>query len=205
MKNLMEYLDEYKELLGDSFGKLNAQLKGRYLFYLVKKLNKNICFRCGQSIDSSEEFSIEHKIPYINGNSNLYLDLSNIDFAHRKCNSGESKKGTGKFKYFGISRIYVDRPDKGFKNYNATCNIPNGTKGTRQKSLSCFETQEEAAICRDLAIFYYLEGKSRLNFEQFREEYKLSIQPYIDNKRELFYKRGPIKDLVYKFYKLLPK
>lgn len=196
MKKLMEYLEEYKDLLDGDYAKMNYRLHMRFIFKMIKDLKQNFCFRCKQEIESDDELSLDHKISYINNDPKWYFDINNIYYSHNRCNCGESQKGSGKLDYFGITRLSLDRPDKGYKNYvGKYCN----------KSLSCFETQMEAAICRDLAIFYYDNGKSRLNFEHFRQEYKDKVQPFLDNNRELFYKRGPIKDLVEHFYQKLLK
>lgn len=200
----MEYLEEYKELLGADYGKLNHQLRSKFIFSLVQRTGRDICYRCGQKIESLDEFSIEHKESYVNKDSEtakkLYFDMNNITFSHLSCNCAASTQGTGKFGYFGIKKVSGVPQGKGLMEYVATCR----TKDMKhQRTLTCSATPEEAAIGRDLGTMYYNQGKGKLNFEQFREEYKSIVKPFLDSKREIFYKNGPIKQLVEHFFKKL--
>jgi len=43
-------------------------------------------------IDSVEELSIEHKIPWLNNSSELFWDLDNIAFSHLICNTRAADK-----------------------------------------------------------------------------------------------------------------
>jgi len=53
---------------------------------LVQETNKDDCFVCGEKIDSVAELSIEHKKPWLDVDADLFWDLENISFSHRKCN-----------------------------------------------------------------------------------------------------------------------
>ncbi|KKL25623.1 hypothetical protein LCGC14_2403400, partial [marine sediment metagenome] len=46
------------------------------------------------SIDNIDDFTIEHKIPWLDNDSDLFWDLDNIAFSHNRCNRPhhESKK-----------------------------------------------------------------------------------------------------------------
>lgn len=61
------------------------------LFSFVQKEGHK-CFHCGGEI-SREDFSIEHKIPWLDSDDpiGLFFDLDNIAFSHFKCNSGKSR------------------------------------------------------------------------------------------------------------------
>lgn len=71
--------------LGMPFGTACARLKKNILFQSILRLNENICFHCGERIESVDELSIEHKIPWL-GNPELFWDTENIAFSHLSCN-----------------------------------------------------------------------------------------------------------------------
>lgn len=88
-------IDNKKDVqLGMSHGTANARLNRMILFSLVQNLGMDICFRCRKKIEKIAEFSIEHRIAWLNSNNpkELFFDLNNISFSHLKCNSGA---GTG--------------------------------------------------------------------------------------------------------------
>ena len=82
------------EQLGIPHGTANSKLKKILLFNLVKKLNLDVCFQCGKKIESLEEFSIEHKIPWLDSEDpqKLFYDLNNIAYSHLKCNVGAARQ-----------------------------------------------------------------------------------------------------------------
>lgn len=77
------------EQLGMSFGTASNRLKKMILFALVKsRSGLDRCYRCGESIESVEELSIEHKEPWLDSDNpkELFFDLQNIAFSHLSCN-----------------------------------------------------------------------------------------------------------------------
>jgi len=63
------------------------------LFDLVQKAKLDKCFHnCGKPL-ASKTFSIEHKIPWLGAGRNLFWDLSNIAFSHRRCNVIAARRG----------------------------------------------------------------------------------------------------------------
>ena len=72
--------------LGMSYGTAAHRLRKIVLFDVLRRHNENICFRCGFSIDSAAELSIEHKQPWLDVSADLFWDLSNIAFSHMRCN-----------------------------------------------------------------------------------------------------------------------
>lgn len=77
-----------------SFGKANFILRKRLLFYFCIELNKDICYRCNKKIETLDEFSIEHKEPWLYSENpkEKFFDLNNIVFSHLSCNSGAGRK-----------------------------------------------------------------------------------------------------------------
>jgi len=78
--------------LGMSHGAANNRLRKSLLFKYVKLAGEDVCFRCNKQINSLEEFSIEHKLPWENKEASLFWDLDNIAFSHLTCNCGAAFK-----------------------------------------------------------------------------------------------------------------
>lgn len=74
------------EQLGMSHGTAANRLRKMILFNLLRKLNEDVCFKCGKKIDTAEELSIEHKLPWEGRSTELFWDLNNIAFSHIGCN-----------------------------------------------------------------------------------------------------------------------
>lgn len=75
------------KFLGMPYGTAVHRLKKNILFDLVKKANKNICFRCGLEIETPKDLSIDHKTPWLDIDIELFWDIDNIAFSHNSCNS----------------------------------------------------------------------------------------------------------------------
>jgi hypothetical protein len=52
---------------------------------MIQDLGLNQCFRCQQPM-TLMDYSIEHKKEWLGDDSNLFWDISNIAFSHKKCN-----------------------------------------------------------------------------------------------------------------------
>ena len=73
--------------LGMSQGAANHRLKKQLLFHYVQKADGCItCSVCDMSIETVEEFSIEHIKPWEGRDASLFWDLDNIAFSHVRCN-----------------------------------------------------------------------------------------------------------------------
>lgn len=72
--------------LGMSYGTAAHRLRKLVLFDALRRHDENVCFRCGLSIESAAELSIEHKQPWLDVSADLFWDLSNIAFSHLCCN-----------------------------------------------------------------------------------------------------------------------
>lgn len=74
--------------LGMDFSTATNRLKKKILFSLIQRLEEDICFQCGNLIETEDELSIEHKIPWLHKSPDLFWNLENIAFSHLRCNSG---------------------------------------------------------------------------------------------------------------------
>ena len=79
-----------------SYGKANNNLRKAIMFQMIQKAGLDICFQCGKKIETINELSIEHKIPWLDSDDpvKLYFDLDNIAFSHLKCNAGAAIRPT---------------------------------------------------------------------------------------------------------------
>jgi hypothetical protein len=80
--------------LGVPFGTACARLRKQVMFKLVQETGQDECHKCGLVIESVEELSIEHKEPWQGVSPDLFWDLDNIAFSHRRCNVRHSRHGT---------------------------------------------------------------------------------------------------------------
>ena len=72
--------------LGMPQGTANHKLRKQLLYQYVCVANHHFCYKCGSEIESVDEFSIEHKLPWEGRDTELFWDLSNIAFSHHQCN-----------------------------------------------------------------------------------------------------------------------
>lgn len=77
--------------LGMNPGTASNRLVKDILFHFVKESGAG-CFQCGKPM-LREDFSIEHKEPWLDSENprEMFFDLNNISFSHRKCNSEERR------------------------------------------------------------------------------------------------------------------
>ncbi len=107
-------LDKKSEQIGMPIGKAAHKLRRAIIYHLAKKLDMDICYRCNKSIDKIEEFTIDHKIPYLNSEnpSKLFFDLENIAFSHKSCNFKASRRPTTRKSHLKPIKIGVILPVK---------------------------------------------------------------------------------------------
>jgi hypothetical protein len=82
------------EQLGMSHSTAAHQLRKLLMFQLVQQSGRDLCFQCGEKIESAENMSIEHKKPWLHSEDPkaMFFDLDNIAFSHTKCNYGSARK-----------------------------------------------------------------------------------------------------------------
>jgi len=82
-----------KQLLGRSFTYARNELHRTLLFHFIKELKKDICYRCGEKINTIEDFTIDHKENWIGGDDpkKLFYSIDNIAFSHSLCNKRAPK------------------------------------------------------------------------------------------------------------------
>ena len=120
------------------FGTACHRLRKSIMFEMLKGRHfDDKCFKCGKPIDTAESMSIEHKIDWQGKSAELFWDIENIAFSHRKCNrpsrmaaikAGITKRkvgppGTawcnGHKKFLPVSRFY--KKEKRWSGYTDRC------------------------------------------------------------------------------------
>jgi hypothetical protein len=129
--------------LGMPFGTASGRLRKIVLFDLLSRHAENICYQCHLPIETVDELSLEHKIPWLGNDTSLFWDLGNIGFSHFTCNVA-AKRGSPD----GAARGGVTRRKKG----------PPGTfwcAACRSYRDACHFTKDShrwsglSAVCRD--------------------------------------------------------
>lgn len=93
------------DLLGMPHGTATGRLRKAILFQLVQETNKDICFRCGNKIESIDDLSIEHKTSWQSSKNPVesFFDLKNITFSHLDCNISSANKNIPHFNVRGVN------------------------------------------------------------------------------------------------------
>lgn len=99
-----------KDLLGMDVGTATNRLKKQMLFQMAVALELDNCHKCDSLISTYEELTMDHIRPWrptkngAKGNADLFWDLDNIAFTHRKCNKQD--RTTAKIGPNGTSWCY---------------------------------------------------------------------------------------------------
>lgn len=82
------------EQLGMNVSTASGRLVKDLLFKLICDSGINKCFHCGKEM-LRENFSIEHKTPWMNSENpvGLFFDLDNVAFSHLSCNVKAARNG----------------------------------------------------------------------------------------------------------------
>jgi hypothetical protein len=107
------------EKLGMPFGTATARLRKSLLFYVAGLANLLDCYRCGELIETEEEFTIEHKVAWFNSVDPVkyFFDINNISFSHSVCNNRAALRphkiyaSIQERRRAGFARYYA-KPDK---------------------------------------------------------------------------------------------
>jgi len=139
------------EQLGISFSTANSQLRKMIMFKLVQQAGLDICHQCKRKIEEIENFSIEHKVPWLDKENakELFFDLNNIGFSHTRCNYGNTTRKLTIVSSQGYKGVQYSPLRK--KPYRAMISIGN----QKSKHIGYFATVEEAAVAYDKAVIEF--------------------------------------------------
>ena len=77
------------------------RLRRKVMFMLIQRLKLDECYQCKNLIVDVDDFSLEHKKPWLDEDTRLFWDMGNIAFSHKSCNSAAARAITksGRVKY----------------------------------------------------------------------------------------------------------
>lgn len=73
-------------VLGMPFGTACYKLSRMVMFHLLQRHAENVCLKCGETIESPDQLTIEHKEAWLASGAASFWDMGNIAFAHSHCN-----------------------------------------------------------------------------------------------------------------------
>jgi hypothetical protein len=81
------------------FGTACARLRKAVMFQLVQDTKRDVCFRCGKRIKSVDDFTLDHKRPWLGSKNPIasFFSIRNIAFSHHFCNTRLARKPTKKY------------------------------------------------------------------------------------------------------------
>ena len=147
---MYEHEEERKRQLGMSMGKANNILNKIIIFSLAEKCGLTNCFRCGTPILNSEDISKDHIVDWLHSKNprDLFFDINNISFSHKKCNKPRNQHGFKSSKK--ISKFKgVSRSSKKHKSKPWQCGLC--VKG-KYVFTGRFSSEIEAAMAYDSAV-----------------------------------------------------
>lgn len=149
--------------LGMNFSTATNRLRKKIMFHLAGKVGKTECYHCSKIIKVASDFTIEHEIPWLYSVDpiNLFFDIKNISFSHRKCNVDAARcssfvRSKAKFKGVTFHKDKVNKP------YSARIGVIKEGK-TTSIFLGYYATPKLAAMAYDEGVKKYLGKKAVTN------------------------------------------
>jgi hypothetical protein len=96
----LKITEYFRKYFGMHQGSAQWKLYKQIMFNQAVRLNENICYQCGERIDNIDEFSIEHKIPWLFSENpkELYFRQGNLAWSHSCCNNKAKRKPSKQLK-----------------------------------------------------------------------------------------------------------
>lgn len=79
-------MSKHSDLLGMNVATASHLLRMDMMFSLAQQLRMTLCHKCGEDIESSRDLSLDHIRPWRAVSAELFWDLSNVSFTHKRCN-----------------------------------------------------------------------------------------------------------------------
>ena len=167
-----DHMIERERQLGMPYGTARNKLNKHIMFSLVSILDLNVCFQCGKLIEDEENFSVEHKTPWLHTENpaEMFFDLDNIAFSHTSCNYSAArvnvsvKRPPGESGFKGVRPARPSRKTRGVlanPNRNRKAWVAEVRHGGKTITVGSFDTAREAAIAYD-ARAIEIKGKDAI-------------------------------------------
>jgi 5-methylcytosine-specific restriction endonuclease McrA len=91
------------EQLGAPIGTASNRLRKMVMLALLQEVGRDFCYRCALRIETPQDLTLDHKVPWLDQSADLFWDLKNIAFSHASCNSSAAR--TRKGRKFGPSPV----------------------------------------------------------------------------------------------------
>lgn len=137
-----------------NFSTASAVLKKSIMYDMACALGRDLCFRCGQRIESYKDLSVDHKKAWMGDPDpkSSFYSLDNIAFSHYLCNIKARETGYGMARVGGKAK---SRNKLGFKGVAQSKNkkrfraVLRHTGSTKPMYSEYFPSLEEAAAAYD--------------------------------------------------------
>lgn len=103
--NWKKYSDAKDKFMGERTSNASHKLHRQLMLNMARQLGLDDCFQCGEKIETVEEFSVEHKKPWLWVDKALFWDLDNIAYSHQRCNFGAARPSV-RIKKHGTASTY---------------------------------------------------------------------------------------------------
>lgn len=152
------------EQLGCNLGSATLKLRKLILFDLIVKFNLNRCYRCGELINVVGDFTLDHKIDWLDSVNpkELFFDVSNVAFSHALCNRLARRTPNKVKSKAGFKGVYLTFSKK--KPYKAELETKIGGE-KKVYRLGRFETAAEAALAYDTKAKEIIGNRAILNHD----------------------------------------
>lgn len=139
-------------LLGMPRGTAFNRLRKGIMFSLIVRLGEDDCYRCGRLIESADDLSVEHKVPWERDNGKakeLFFDLENIAFSHLKCNIGAAEFTPARLGAILSNRKNSPLSERKFNKLEKYCPFCGKMKLLEDFSLNTSKVSQRENECRE--------------------------------------------------------
>ena len=120
--------------LGMPHGTASNRLRKAIMYKYIRLANEHFCFKCGAEIESVDDLSVEHKLPWEGVSAELFFDLDNIAFSHVQCNRPDRARQKWLNKTEGYKRCSVCKKEKPLEDFHRKSNnLSDGRQGHCKK------------------------------------------------------------------------
>lgn len=148
------------ETLGMDPSTAANRLRKMVLFRQLQKYGDNVCVRCGELIETAKDLSIEHIKPWEGVSAELFWDLENVAFSHRRCNVTHHNTGPAKRRKIGPEGTSWCRVHKQFLPVDRFYKDPSQWNGLNRRCIDCHNGRPREIEKLNLRVAHLVERQS---------------------------------------------